>query len=139
MTEHFDVVVLGTGNAGMAAAGVVREAGRSVAMVESRDVGGTCPIRGCVPKKVLVAAAQVLHQIELAPQHHIKVGRPELDWAALVEDGSNLVLGAHMVGHGAEEVIHIFSLAMKHGLTSEDLAAGVYAYPTFTSDLKFLV
>ena len=79
MTEHFDVVVLGTGNAGMAAAGVVREAGRSVAMVESRDVGGTCPIRGCVPKKVLVAAAQVLHQIELAPQHHIKVGRPELD------------------------------------------------------------
>ena len=41
MTEHFDVVVLGTGNAGMAAAGVVREAGRSVAMVESHDVGGT--------------------------------------------------------------------------------------------------
>lgn len=57
----------------------------------------------------------------------------------LVEDGSNLVLGAHMVGHGAEEVIHIFSLAMKHGLTSEDLATSVYAYPTFTSDLKFLV
>ena len=84
MTERFDVAVLGTGNAGMAAAGVVREAGRSVAMVEPRDVGGTCPIRGCVPKKVLVAAAQVLHQIELAAQHHIKVGRPELDWGALI-------------------------------------------------------
>ena len=84
MAEQFDVVILGTGNAGMAAAGVVREAGRSVAMVESRDVGGTCPIRGCVPKKVLVAAAQVLHQIELAPQHHIKVGKPELDWGALI-------------------------------------------------------
>ncbi len=56
MTEQFDVVVLGTGNAGMAAAGVVQDAGLSVAMVESRDVGVTCPIRGCVPKKVLVSA-----------------------------------------------------------------------------------
>ncbi len=48
MKRKYDVVILGTGNAGMAAAGVVRAAGKSVAMVESRDVGGTCPIRGCV-------------------------------------------------------------------------------------------
>ena len=61
MADRFDVVVLGTGNAGMGAAGVTRAAGKSVAMIESRDVGGTCPLRGCVPKKVLVAAAQVLH------------------------------------------------------------------------------
>jgi glutathione reductase (NADPH) len=84
MADKFDVVILGTGNAGMGAAGVTRAAGKSVAMIESRDVGGTCPIRGCVPKKVLVAAAQVLHQIELAPQHHISVGAPKLDWPALI-------------------------------------------------------
>ena len=84
MADNYDVVILGTGNAGMGAAGVTRATGRSVAMIESRDVGGTCPIRGCVPKKVLVAAAQVLHQIDLAPQHHISVGEAKLDWPALV-------------------------------------------------------
>ncbi len=84
MSEKIDLVVLGTGNAGMRAAGVAREAGWSVAMVESRDVGGTCPIRGCVPKKVLVAAAQVLHQIDLAATHHIEVGPRKLNWPQLI-------------------------------------------------------
>ena len=84
MDKNYDVVVLGSGNAGMAAAGVAREAGKTVAVVESREVGGTCPIRGCVPKKVLVAAAQVLHQIDLAAEHHIEIGTPRLDWAALI-------------------------------------------------------
>lgn len=93
MTTKYDVVILGTGNAGMAAAGVAREAGKTVAMVESRDVGGTCPLRGCVPKKVLVAAAQVLHQIELAPAHHIEVGKPRLDWARLIEREQGFVDG----------------------------------------------
>ncbi|MCZ6847064.1 MAG: NAD(P)/FAD-dependent oxidoreductase [Alphaproteobacteria bacterium] len=84
MADKFDVVILGTGNAGMGAAGVTRAAGKSVTMVESWDIGGTCPLRGCVPKKVLVAAAQVLHQIDLAPQHHISVGKATLDWPALI-------------------------------------------------------
>ena len=93
MVKTYDVVVLGTGNAGMGAAGVARAAGKTVAMVESWDVGGTCPLRGCVPKKVLVAAAQVLHQIELAPEHHIAVGKPSLDWAKLIEREQGFVEG----------------------------------------------
>ncbi len=93
MTKKYDVVILGTGNAGMAAAGVARAAGKTVAMVEFRDVGGTCPLRGCVPKKVLVAAAQVLHQIELAPVHHIEVGEPRLDWAKLIKREQGFVEG----------------------------------------------
>ena len=93
MTTHFDVLVLGSGNAGMAAAGAARAAGKSVAMVESRDVGGTCPIRGCVPKKVLVAAAQVLDQIARAPAHHIDVGVPKLDWQKLIERKEEFIAG----------------------------------------------
>ena len=93
MTNHFDVIVLGTGNAGMAAAGATRAAGLEVAMIESREVGGTCPIRGCVPKKVLVAAAQVLDQIERAGVHHIEVGPPKLDWAGLIEREQGFVRG----------------------------------------------
>ncbi len=93
MASQYDVVVLGTGNAGMGAAGVTRAAGKTVAMVESWDVGGTCPLRGCVPKKVLVAAAQVLHQIELAPIHHIHVDKPQLDWRKLIERERTFVDG----------------------------------------------
>ncbi len=93
MTKQFDVLVLGSGNAGMAAAGALRAAGKSVAMVESWDVGGTCPLRGCVPKKVLVAAAQVLHQIERAPVHHIEVGPAKLDWTKLIERTRGFVEG----------------------------------------------
>ena len=57
----------------------------------------------------------------------------------LVEDGSNRILGAHMVGHGAEEVIHLFAMAITHGIPAGDIASAVYAYPTFMSDATFLV
>ena len=82
--RQYDMVAIGAGNAGLGAAFVARDAGMSVAIVEKRDVGGTCALRGCVPKKVLVAAAQVLHQISLAPAHHIDVGPVRLDWAKLI-------------------------------------------------------
>lgn len=57
----------------------------------------------------------------------------------LVEDGSHRILGAHVLGHGATEIIHLFVLAMKHGITAGELAETVYAYPTFSSDVRFLV
>ena len=65
-TEPFDVVILGGGNAGIAVTGPVRRAGMSVAMIEARDLGGTCPNGGCTPKKILVAAGHALHEIERA-------------------------------------------------------------------------
>src|SRR5216110_296261 len=71
--EKFDVVILGGGNAGIGVTGPVRRAGMSVAMIESHDLGGTCPNRGCTPKKVLVAAGHALHEIERAAVHHISV------------------------------------------------------------------
>jgi len=84
MTIHYDVVVLGAGNAGQAAAGVARTRGASVLVVEAREVGGTCPLRGCVPKKVLVAAGMALEEIERAALHGIEVGPARLDWARLI-------------------------------------------------------
>jgi len=89
--EHFDVVIIGGGNAGIGVTGPVRRAGLSVAMIEARDLGGTCPNRGCTPKKVLVAAGQALHDIERAAQHQIAVGEPKLDWAALIAREKNLI------------------------------------------------
>jgi glutathione reductase (NADPH) len=84
-TRSFDVVVLGGGNAGMGVTVATREAGLKVAMIEPDLLGGTCPNRGCMPKKVLVAAAHALDEIERAKAHHIAVGKPRLDWAALID------------------------------------------------------
>src|SRR5918912_2804303 len=80
-----DVLILGGGNAGFGVTGPTRAAGLRVAMVESGMLGGTCPNRGCTPKKVLVAAAHALHEIERAKVHCIAVGEPTLDWTALIE------------------------------------------------------
>jgi glutathione reductase (NADPH) len=91
MSEKFDVVILGGGNAGIGVTGPVRRAGMSVAMIEARDLGGTCPNRGCTPKKVLVAAGHALHEIERASVHHISVGRPKLDWAALIDREKDMI------------------------------------------------
>src|SRR5690349_2242536 len=84
-TRSFDVVILGGGNAGMGATVATREAGLTVAMIEPDLLGGTCPNRGCMPKKVLVAAGHALDEIERANTHHITVGKPTLDWPALIE------------------------------------------------------
>ena len=89
--EQFDVVILGGGNAGIGVTGPVRRAGMSVAMIEQDLLGGTCPNRGCTPKKVLVAAGHALHEIDRAAVHHIAVGKPQLDWAALIDREKEMI------------------------------------------------
>ena len=89
--EQFDAVILGGGNAGIGVTGPARRAGMSVAMIEARDLGGTCPNRGCTPKKVLVAAGHALHEIERAGIHHISIGKPKLDWAGLIDREKKMV------------------------------------------------
>jgi glutathione reductase (NADPH) len=90
-SKQYDVLVLGGGNAGIGAAVPARTAGLSVGIVEGRDMGGTCPNRGCTPKKVLVAAAHAIHEIEQAKIHRIAVGTPSLDWATLIDREKDLI------------------------------------------------
>jgi glutathione reductase (NADPH) len=92
-TRSFDVVIIGGGNAGMGATVATREAGLKVALIEPDLLGGTCPNRGCMPKNVLVAAAHALDEIERAAAHHIAVGKPSLDWAALIDREKAMISG----------------------------------------------
>ena len=85
MSERFDIVIIGGGNAGFGVSSVAAEAGKRIAFIEEWDFGGTCPNRGCTPKKFLVAAAHALHEIEIAKVHGITVGKPKLDWAKLID------------------------------------------------------
>ncbi|WP_300013531.1 NAD(P)/FAD-dependent oxidoreductase [uncultured Roseobacter sp.] len=91
MAKSYDIVIIGGGNARFGVSAIAHEAGKSIAFVEARDFGGTCPNRGCTPKKVLVAAAHALHEIEQAPVHGINVGEPRLDWARLIEREKDLI------------------------------------------------
>ncbi|HUZ69252.1 MAG TPA: FAD-dependent oxidoreductase, partial [Candidatus Saccharimonadales bacterium] len=60
MTTTVDVVVLGSGSGAQNVAYGCREAGWSVAVIDSRPFGGTCQLRGCDPKKVLVGASELV-------------------------------------------------------------------------------
>jgi glutathione reductase (NADPH) len=55
------------------------------------------------------------------------------------EAGSGRILGAHLLGAGAEEFVNIFALAIRHGLTRDDLLATTWAYPTAVSDISSIV
>ena len=67
MTEHsFDLVVLGGGSGGYAAALRAAELGRTVALIEQDKLGGTCLHRGCIPTKALLHAAEVADHVRSA-------------------------------------------------------------------------
>lgn len=83
MKKSFDVVVIGTGESGSAAALQCRAAGRTVAVVDSRPFGGTCGLRGCDPKKVLVGAAEIIDRRRRMQGRGI-AGDLRIDWPELI-------------------------------------------------------
>jgi len=57
----------------------------------------------------------------------------------IVERTTDHILGAHFVGHGGQELINIFALAIKFGITATQIRDNVYAYPTFSADIKHML
>jgi glutathione reductase (NADPH) len=85
MPDSFDLVVIGAGSGGVAASRRAAAHGAKVAIVESSRVGGTCVIRGCVPKKLLMYAAQYGDGFREAAGYGWSVGHPHFEmarWAA---------------------------------------------------------
>jgi dihydrolipoamide dehydrogenase len=79
--QDHDLVVLGGGPAGYAAALYGAAAGLDVAIIEEDRIGGTCLHRGCIPAKELLQTAEVLRTIQRAHEFGIQVGAPTLDLA----------------------------------------------------------
>ena len=84
MTRKFDVIAIGTGSAASTVASHCREAGWQVAIVESRPFGGTCALRGCDPKKVLVGAAEAVDWTRRMKGKGIKAEKLQIDWPELM-------------------------------------------------------
>lgn len=84
MTKKFDVIAIGTGTAASAVAQRCRAAGWQVAVVDSRPFGGTCALRGCDPKKVLVGAAEAVDWARRMKGNGIRAEQLQIDWSELM-------------------------------------------------------
>ncbi len=83
MSDSYDLVVIGAGSGGVRAARIAGGYGARVAVVEEYRVGGTCVIRGCVPKKLFVYGARFRELFELAPTFGWTV-EASFDWPTLL-------------------------------------------------------
>jgi glutathione reductase (NADPH) len=83
MERRFDLVVVGTGVTS-AVASRCREAGWTVAVIDSRPFGGTCALRGCLPKKILVGAAEAVHHARDMATIGVPAATLTIDWPALM-------------------------------------------------------
>ena len=68
-----------------------------------------------------------------------QAAEPTYGYKTLVEEGTERLLGAHLVGPHADEVINVFGLAIRHGLTVSDLKTTMFAYPTGASDIGYML
>lgn len=77
--KRYDVIIIGSGSAAGQAAATLRDAGKEIAIVENWTFGGTCPQRGCDPKKMLVEGADLLARFEQMQPLGVH-GSISLDW-----------------------------------------------------------
>src|ERR1700674_4674800 len=82
--REVDLFVIGAGSGGVRAARIAAGHGARVMVAEEFRVGGTCVIRGCVPKKLLVYAARFHDEFEDAAGYGWKVPHASFDWNTLI-------------------------------------------------------
>lgn len=68
-----------------------------------------------------------------------RIGQKFAGYKVILETDSRRILGAHLLGHAAGEMINVFALAIKNGLTADDMKSVLWAYPTHTSDIKYMI
>src|SRR2546428_11723747 len=84
MATTVDLIVIGTGSAAQSVAYKVREAGQSVAVIDSRPFGGTCQLRGCDPKKVLVGVSELVDWRQRMQGKGVSGPALSIDWPELI-------------------------------------------------------
>lgn len=84
-TYDYDLFVIGAGSGGVRAARLTALGGKKVAIAEEYRVGGTCVIRGCVPKKFMVMASEVSHALEIAEGYGWSFADAKFDWPTFLQ------------------------------------------------------
>lgn len=84
---------------------------------------------------------QVRVKSEATPQwfSNRRVAEKAAMYKTIIDEASGRVLGAHLLGPNVEEVINLFAMAVRHGLTADDLSHAIYSYPTHSSDVPYML
>jgi glutathione reductase (NADPH) len=115
MATHFDYICIGGGSGGIASANRAARYGAKVALIEAKDLGGTCVNVGCVPKKVMWHGAQVAEAIKLyAKDYGFDATLNNFNWSTLVESRQAYIGRIHqsydrVLGNNKIEVIRGFA------------------------------
>ena len=84
MKFDYDLFVIGGGSGGVRASRMAALTGAKVALAEEWRMGGTCVIRGCIPKKLLVYASQFSENVQDAAGYGWDFGKAHFDWPTLI-------------------------------------------------------
>lgn len=92
-THSYDLLVIGGGSGGYAAARTARDLGASVGIVDAGPLGGLCILRGCMPSKTLLASGDAAHHVREAAALGVHAGGPRIDIGAILERKRRLIAG----------------------------------------------
>jgi pyruvate/2-oxoglutarate dehydrogenase complex dihydrolipoamide dehydrogenase (E3) component len=92
VTEHFDAIIVGAGQAGPPLAGRLTAAGQRVAIIERKLIGGTCVNNGCIPTKTLVASAHAAHLARRGAEYGVGTGAVSVDMAKVKARKDDIML-----------------------------------------------
>ncbi|HLS32190.1 MAG TPA: FAD-dependent oxidoreductase, partial [Brevibacterium sp.] len=119
-SENYDLVILGGGTAGYAAAFRAATLGLSVALIERDKVGGTCLHRGCVPTKALLHAAEVAETAKSAEQYGVRAEFQGIDIEGVLAYKDDVVSKNHKGLQGLVKVRGIDYITGEGALTAKD-------------------
>jgi len=91
--HRYDLVVIGAGSGGYAAARTARDLGASVALVDSGPLGGLCILRGCMPSKTLIASSDLVADIRDGDELGVLAGSPKIDLARIIARKREVIAG----------------------------------------------
>ena len=103
MNETYDLAIIGGGSAGLTAAGLARQLGARVALLEKNRTGGDCTWYGCVPSKTLLKVAKVAHQIRHADRYGLSPADSVIDLKSVMSHVRNVI--AQVYQHESPEAL----------------------------------
>src|SRR5207237_3976434 len=90
--EHYDVLIIGGGQAGSPLVHALAKKGKRVALAEERHLGGSCVNFGCTPTKAVIASARVAHLARRADEFGLKIPKVSVDFPAVLRRAERILL-----------------------------------------------
>jgi len=118
----YDLFVIGAGSGGVRASRIASSYGAKVAVAEEYRIGGTCVIRGCVPKKMLVYGSMFAEELEHAANYGWTIGETSFDWGKLRDfvnadvDRLEVLYGKTLESHKVERFLERATVTGPHGI-----------------------